>query len=694
MIPATQIPFARARNVTREISGLVRAPRRIPPSEAAGRYLRNNRGPWVPELAPEMVEPLDMLASREYTGIVFVGPARSSKTFSFILGGFCYVVCCNPSDMLIIQMSQDAARDFSRMEIDRVIRNSPEILARLSTRAKDDNTYDKFFRNGSSLKIGWPAISQLSSKTLQYVLVTDYDRPENRDDVDGEGTLWDQAFKRIETYMSRGKCVAESSPGEEITDANWKPGSAHEAPPVPGILALYNRGTRARRFWPCKHCGEFFQARPGVEAFTLPEFEELEQLVKRHDPMTLAEKFAFIYCPSCGGQHEMTDRKDMKAGGVWVHEGDRLEGGKVDRSGRRRSQIASYWLGGVAATYQRWDLMLLKYFQGIAGYVQTGDEQAMKGCVLTDFAAPYLSRIQAKRRTPEEYESRLDEKIARGIVPSWVRFLLAMVDVQAKSFRINVYGVGPEIELVPIDRFAVEISKRKEGDRGLSVDPAGFDEDWDLLIDEVVLKGYPVEGMPDDFRLVPHRVGIDSGGREGVTTRAYRFWRRCRDKALGQRVRLLKGDKLTNAARVRETWPDSRKKGNPRAAAAQGDVPVLMLNVNVIKDTVAADMARSVRGPGYVHLPKWLPPEYFQQMTAEVRNAKGVWENPKNKRNEDWDLHGYALGFCIHLGAEKPVFWKNPPDWAIELKQRVGRPTAAQSRIARLEKLGMEQSDG
>ena len=27
----------------------------------------------------------------------------------------------------------------------------------------------------------------------------------------------------------------------------------------PGILSLYNRGDRRRWYWPCPHCGEYFQ---------------------------------------------------------------------------------------------------------------------------------------------------------------------------------------------------------------------------------------------------------------------------------------------------------------------------------------------------------------------------------------------------------------------------------------------------
>jgi phage terminase large subunit GpA-like protein len=654
-------PFARGREVVRAISDAAQPPRRVKPSDAARAYLRNDRGAWEETLAPEMVEPLNLLASREYTGIVFVGPQRSSKTFSLILGGISYVACCAPGDILVTQMSKDAARDFSKMEVDRMIRYSPEILARMSPRIKDNNTFDKAFRAGFNLKIGWPAVSQLSSKTLQYVFLTDYDRPENKDNVDGEGPMWDLAAKRTQTYMSRGKCLAESSPDAEIIDANWSPSSPHEAPPTNGgIMEIYNRGTRARRYWPCKHCGDFFEAKPGVEAFRLPSFEELEKLVVEHDLMALAERYARVYCPHCGGEHVMEDRPEMKWRGRWLHEGERINRGGEISGVRRRSTIASYWMGGVAATYQRWDGLLLGYLHGVANYVRTGDEHTLKFKVTSDFAAPYLSRVQATRRTPEEFINRLEDW-ERGTVPHGVRFLTAAADVQSNRFRVNVLGWGVELESWLIDRFSIEMSNRKDGDRPLAVNPASYLEDWELLIEQAVQKAYPVadrEGLSMEIQLVV----CDSAGAEGVTQRAYDFWRDVRRRGLDRRFQLIKGDNRLNAARAQKTWPDNR--GQNRNTFARGDVPVWLLNVNALKDAIAGDLARTQAGPGYVHLPRWVDPEFFSEMTAEVKGKKG-WENPKRKRNEDWDLHVYNRAAVIMLGAEK-INWQSPPAWAAE----------------------------
>ena len=667
--------FGNAHDVTKGIAEMLLPPRRLLPSQAADASLRNEKGKWDKGLVPMMLEPMDMLASREFQGIMFVGPARSSKTYSMLLGGLCYIVTCSPGDTLMIQMSGDAARDMSRGDIGRAIRESPDLQARISTRMRDDSLHTKHFRSGMYLKIGWPAISQLSSKTLQYVFITDYDRPENRDNVDGEGPIWNLAMKRIETYMSRGKCVAETSPGEALFDPNWRPQTEHEAPPVRGSLAIYNQGTRARWYWPCLECGAMTQAKPGLELFNLPPFEELERLVKATNPADLAQQFAFITCKACATVHKMEDRVAMNAKGVWLHEGEQFIDGK--RVGtRRNSNIASYWLGGVAATYQRWDNLLQKYFQGVLTFSLTGQEETLKATTLTDQATPYLSRALAKHRGPEALLSRL-ERWEPGKVPAGVCFLIASVDVQSYGFVVQVEGFGDGLQSWIVDRFKITTGKRMESpDRAAVLDPSSYIEDWDCLITEVMKKQYPLEA-DEKIKMDILLTVCDSGGREGVTQHAYEFWRKLRGMNLTRQFALVKGDARINIPTAAESWPDARGQGNKaRNAFARGDVPVWILNVNLLKDGLAGDLAREKAGPGYCHFPTWLEKEFFNELTAETRGIDG-WKKKNNAaRNEALDLKVYNRGGCQMLKANL-IDWEKPPEWASDPAKRI-RPISGE----------------
>lgn len=659
-------PFATAQEVWTSVAEIVRPARRMLPREAVREYLRTEKGAYDPTLGPMLLEPLDLLASRRYIGICYVGPSRTSKTFTLVLGGVTWIVTCSPGDTQITQMSQDAARRMSKTDIDRSIRHSPELASRLSPRPRDDNVFDKTFKSGMSLEMGWPTVSQHSSKTLKYIFGTDYDRPENRDDVDGEGALWDLMIARIRTYMSRGKCVAESSPGGEYIAKAWVPSTPHEAPPASGILSIYNRGTRARWFWQCQGCSEFFQVMPGLGNFRLPPFEELEQEVQRKDLMWLAEQFSFVACPHCGAIHQQDQKPVLNESGQWVHEGETIDGARRITGDRRRTDIASYWQGGSSATYMTWSQLLLRYFQGVQTYVRTSEEGPLKTTTNTDQACPYMPRAVAKRRSADELLKRLEGWIYAA-VPAGVRFLVATVDVQLRRFVVHVHGFGVGLEYWLIDRFFITGSRRMEAeDRAAAIDPASYLEDWDVLIDQVVMRQYALASNPETTMHI-ELVVCDSGGQEGVTERAYDFWRSLRAKDLDSRFQLVKGDQRIDAPRIHRTWPDAKERKD-RRAGGRGDVPVWMLNVNVLKDAVVGDLGREQRGPGFVHLPKWVQerdPDYFTELTVESRNDKGRWINEKRERNEAFDLHVYARAACMILRADA-IDWSDPPPWARE----------------------------
>lgn len=225
---------------------LIRAPRRIPVAEAVAEYMRvptsgGNSVPWDPLVAPYMTEAMNCLASRSYDAVIFVGPSRTGKTIALIDGWVIYNIVCDPSDMLLVQMTQDKAQEHSKKRLARTFRCSPEVRMCLSPRSNDNNVHDKYFLSGSFLKIGWPSVNVMSSSDFKCVALTDYDRfPE---DIDGEGDGFSLASKRTTTFMSAGMTLAESSPGRDIRDPRWRPSTPHEAPPRRVFFPCITAGT-------------------------------------------------------------------------------------------------------------------------------------------------------------------------------------------------------------------------------------------------------------------------------------------------------------------------------------------------------------------------------------------------------------------------------------------------------------------
>ncbi|EFF8894838.1 phage terminase large subunit family protein [Escherichia coli] len=635
---------------------ILRAPRRMRVADAVAQYMRvpmgaGNSVPWDPLVAPYVIEPMNCLASREYDAVIFVGPARTGKTIGLIDGWVIYNVICDPADMLIIQMTEEKAREHSKKRLARTFRVSPEVVSRLSPNKNDNNVYDRTFLAGNYLKIGWPSVNIMSSSDYKCVALTDYDRfPE---DIDGEGDAFSLASKRTTTFMSSGMTLVESSPGRDVKDVKWRRASPHEAPPTTGILSLYNRGDRRRWYWPCPHCGEYFQPCGDVVA----GFRDIA------DPV-LASEAAYIQCPSCSGRILPEQKRELNGRGVWLRDGESINADGSRYGDPRRSRIASFWMEGPAAAYQTLSQLVYKLLTAEQEYETTGSEETLKTVINTDWGLPYLPRASMEQRKSELLEQRAEPVPSRS-VPDGVNFLVATVDVQAgrhRRFVVQVTGYGSRGERWIIDRYNITQSLRGDSDgESQRIDPASYPEDWDVLLTDVFHKSWPLASDPSQqMRLMA--MAVDSGGEDGVTDNAYKFWRRCRRDGLGKRIYLFKGDSIRRAKLITRTFPDNTGRTGRRAQAA-GDVPLWLLQTDALKDRVNNALWRDSPGPGYVHFPDWLGSWFYDELTYEERSSDGKWSKPGRGANEAFDLMVYAEALVILHGYEK-IRWPDAPEWA------------------------------
>ena len=590
-------------------------------------------------------------------------------------GWMTHAVINDPGDMLIVQMTQDKAREYSKQRVDRAIRNSPNLGAMQGASSRDDNLHDKQFRNGMWLKIAWPTVTNLSSTSYRYVFLTDYDRMP--DDIDGEGDPYSLALARTRTFLSRGMLAVESSPGRPVIDPSWKPSTPHEAPPTKGILGIYNRSDRRRWMWKCPHCAEWLEAKPGLPLFNLPSDDELIESVRGLDIDRFARDHARIVCPTSGCLIGFEHRERMNRNGRWLQDGLKIDDHDRISGTPRESSIAGYWLGGAAATYITWETLLRKHMQALLDYALNGSELALQTTINTDQSMPYTSRHLADAAaSASDPAARVEPERERYIVPDEGRFLVASVDVQGGKnarFEVQVHAIGEHQEEWLVDRYPIKWSKREGmGDDYAPLDPATHPEDWDLITEKVVKATYRTNDPEREMRV--KLTLVDSGGEDGVTDKAYAWFRRVRKAGLQHRVRLVKGDSGKNLdCYFRETMVGAQQ--------GQGVVPLQRLNPNKIKDVVAACLKRKVPGPGYYHFPEakgpknphgWLPPSFFDELAAEVRNERGVWEQIR-LRNETLDLCCYIKAGGMMLGVDRKGFWDAPPRWA--------RPHAENSEV-------------
>jgi phage terminase large subunit GpA-like protein len=654
-------------------------PVRMSVSEAASKFMRMGSGtgnstPWSPLKTPYLVEPMNTLTDLNHQGMVFVGPARTGKSVAG-LGWIAHTVITDPEDMMFVQMDRENARKWSNGDLERFLQASPEVRRRQLTRREDDNTFDKTFLSGMRLLITYPTANNLSNITVGKVWLIDYERMP--DLVDGEGTPFDMAQKRTQTKGRFGMTVAEASPNphKEIMDPKWVPATPHEAPPIRGIFELYNRGDKRRFYWKCPSCAEWFE----------PDFKLLNW--GGHTDPILAKEATVMVCPHNGCIIRPGEKMKLNLGGRWVPDGarlthdDRLE--PIPGMQIARSDIASFWLKGPAAAYQPMGELVVKYLRAQKALEDTGDDGPLRTTITTDQGGFYIPAHRLSERVPEQLKEKAEpwEEIdGEPVVPFDVRFLIATVDVQKTCFVVQINGFMPNGDLAIVDGFKFRLSNRRDGnDDRLPIDPFAYAEDWEVL-DELLTRSYPLaDGSGRRMRI--RAVGYDTGGGEGAAANAYNHWRRLRKIGDGSHTRFipLKGEPSKIAPAARTTWPDSHKKD--KHAIARGDIPVLLLNSNKLKDRVSQMLARrvneedadDVRG-GMIRYPDTSPDWFYKQMTTEIRTDKG-WENPAKRRNEAFDLTYYAIGIAIrpvekmvpfvHFGAERLNF-SDPPIWADE----------------------------
>lgn len=649
-----------------DIATSIRSPERLSVGEAAEKYrqLKNAGsyvGKWKNSTTPYLVEPMDVLTMEEYQGMIFVGPAQSGKTDMFS-NWLCHTAICNPMDMVLVQITKSMANDFMERRIKRLVRDNPDLRKRVVPGRHNQTLTRLRFKSGMILSMSYPAISELSSKSIPYLWLTDYDRmPE---DIDGEGNAYDLAKTRARSFRQYGMTVAESSPGFNIEDIRWMPKTKHEAPPTGGILALYNRGDKRRWYWQCPACNEYFE--PTFELLTWTDLADMND----------AASSVRMECPHCA--HGITHDGDEEKGipgkhklnqtGLWLKDGQTIDKEGNLRGEPAQSEIASFWMMGVVATFSDWRGLLLNYLRAMEEYETKGLEESLKTTINVDQGMPYRPRALELERLPESLKDRAKD-LGHKQVPHGVRFLVANIDVQSGRFVVQVHGIGEKGDMYIIDRFDIKDSVRIAADgKPDRIKPGAYLEDWKLIIPNVLEKTYPlIDGSGRAMRIKV--TTVDSAGEMGVTKNAYDFYRYLKYKhtdnlSLHRRFMLTKGGSSKNAPRTAIVYPDTQKKD--RFAEAKGEIPVMLINTHEIKNSMSKFLGREEPGGYYVNFPNWLPDWFYEELTSERLGKKG-WEMvSKKKRNEAWDLLCYCHAICINVQtiSIERINWDNPPSWA------------------------------
>lgn len=373
-------------------------------------------------------------------------------------------------------------------------------------------------------------------------------------------------------------------------------------PTVKGISRIesaYEESDKRVFLVPCKDCGQYMELTWERVVWDT----EGEGQAKEHKPETAA-----IVCgnPDCGVIWTDADRYRAISKGFWEATAE-FHG------------TAGFFLN---ALYSPW----LKLEEIVREFLEAkGKPERLKTFVNTMLGQTWEDQGETVGGGPLYERREPYAGVAEG-----VKILTGGVDVQDDRFEIQVIGWGVGQEAWVVDYQVIY------------GDPSTV-QIWQDL-DDYLTKSFADTG-PAKARFL-QAVGVDTGGHH--TQAAYDF---CRGKH-GRRVWALKG----MAGPDRPIWPWKPSKNNI------GKINLWTVGVDAAKESLYARLRQAEPGPGYIHFPLDLTPDYFDQLTAEkavTKYFKGFprreWRLPDHKRNEALDTFVYAyaaLSGLIQMGLD------------------------------------------
>lgn len=254
-------PFRTGREVVLAALGGLRPPRKVTVAESAERWrvLRNPgggySGPWRHELAPYLVEPMEMLTRRDVREVVLAGPSQFGKT-EILINLAVHELAEGGSDVLIYEPTEALAGVLAETRIAPAFQASEALRGLIGRGRGDDKLLSKVGRNGARVTVAWPVGWQLSMRPVPKVVLDELDSM--AEDIGGEGDPVTLARQRTTSFGSLSKVVLASTP---------------KKPDGKGIIARWREGDR--RLWhvPCPHCREHWA--PGFDAARRPTLAHL-----------------------------------------------------------------------------------------------------------------------------------------------------------------------------------------------------------------------------------------------------------------------------------------------------------------------------------------------------------------------------------------------------------------------------------
>lgn len=358
-------------------------------------------GEWRTERVPYLREPMDSMTDKrtEYVVMCCSSQIGKSEALLNVLG---YYVDQEPSAILMVQPTVEAAEAFSKERIDPTIRYSPGLNDKFELEGKDgrgtsrksSNTIrEKKFPGGLLALVGANSTAGLASRPIRILLCDEIDRY----GTTKEGDPVKLARQRTENYEATRKIILVSTP----TIKGSSP-----------IYEWYEKSDKREYYVTCPHCGHEY-----VWKWAQVKWD-------KDDEGNALPETAAMFCPDCGAQVRGAYKPDPRilATGRWKP--------------TAQSKIKGYH---VSSLYSPW-VSLCNLVEEFTHATKNRDKAGLQEFINLKLGEPW-EEVAVGEDDWEHLHRRREYYGTRGL-PSGVLFLTCGVDVQRDRLECSVYGWG------------------------------------------------------------------------------------------------------------------------------------------------------------------------------------------------------------------------------------------------------------
>lgn len=584
-------------------------------------------GPYRVSRTPYARKPQDCMSARSTVEeVVLMWAAQTSKT-TVMLNCIGASIGTNPGPMMIVWPTNTVAKRNSRQRIAPLLTESEQLASRVAanrSRDKSNTTLLKEFDGGIMVIAGANSAADLRSTPVRDLYLDEIDNFPL--DVDGEGDPIKLAEARQTTFARRKRLKSSTPTTKDMSR----------------VEEAFQRSDRCYYEVPCPHCGAFQRLEFGADAEHGLKWDR--DAAGAPIPQTVR-----YVCVANGCEIREHQKRSMLAAGVWVAENPGAQSGKV----------RGFHLNGLYSPlgWLSWRTIASEWHDAMRA-MGRGDVSLLRVFVNTRLAETFEE--QGDKADQHALLRRAGDHPLRQVLRQlYVRTLA--VDVQGDRLELFDWAWGRGLESQLVDRVVVP------GDPSIPEGQPG--SPWDGI---TAYRRVPI--LHASGKAVPALACmIDSGGHHTQAVYAY-----CRAHQ-ADHVLAIKG---SSQAAKPVLAGSSMQELNWRGVRLKRGVKLWAIGTDTAKANVYGRLRVEQAGPGYVHLSKLLPPEIFEQITAErlvTRYVKGrpklEWVKPPGKRNEALDGAVYGLAAAHYVGIER---WGEGEWMQWQLKYEEQPPARAQ----------------